>query len=47
MNFLAVFYKGTERVTKTIKAENLDLACEKANKIAAEQQMTAEDVLEV
>lgn len=47
MNFLAVFYKGTERVIKTIEAENLDLACEKANKMAAEQQMTAEDVLEV
>ena len=47
MNFLAVFYKGTERVTKTIEAENLDLACEKANKIAAEEQMSAEDVLEV
>lgn len=47
MNFLAVFYKGTERVTKTIEAENLDLACEKANKMAADEQMTAEDVLEV
>jgi hypothetical protein len=45
--YLLIFSNSGQRITKNIEAINLDQACEKANKIAYEEHLVAEDVMEV